>query len=67
MRRGNLDKMRKLAEEVKARARIGQDIIGEKKAAAAAPPTAVRAASVHLPTEPHLTAAPTATLAAASC
>ena len=36
VRKGNLKKMRSLADEVKARARIGQDVIGEQKAAAAA-------------------------------
>jgi hypothetical protein len=32
VRRGNLETMRKLAEEVKARARIGQDILGDQNA-----------------------------------
>jgi hypothetical protein len=35
VRKGNLEKMHNLAEEVKARAPIGQDIIGDKKARAA--------------------------------
>jgi hypothetical protein len=46
VRKGNLKKMRSLAEEVKARARIGEDIIGEKKAAAAEKKAAESAATV---------------------
>jgi hypothetical protein len=35
VRKGNLAKMRGLAEEVKARAKLGQDVLGDQRAAAA--------------------------------
>ena len=46
VRRGNLKKMRDLAEEVKARGRLGQDIIGEEKARVAEKQAAQSAATV---------------------
>ena len=46
VRKGNLAKMRDLAETIKARARIGEDIIGDKKAKAAEEQAAETAATV---------------------
>lgn len=46
VRKGNLAKMRELTEEVKARARLGQDVIGDKKAKAAEQEAAETAATV---------------------
>ena len=46
MRKGNLKKMRDHAEDVKAQARIGNDIIGDQKAQAAEQQAAETATTV---------------------
>src|SRR5262245_42635229 len=46
VRKGNLKKMRGYAEDVKARARQGQDIIGDAKAATAAQQAVENAATI---------------------
>jgi integrase len=46
VRRGNLEKMRELAEDVKARARLGQDLVTEKATKAAADRAAKTAVAI---------------------